>query len=321
MLTANELKGVLAMMPAFATPEAVDIKATDTIAVDNLTAGVDKIIKDGANNIATTGTYGECYNLLFNEFKTLAAATVETVKKRVPLFIGCTSPNPREVVQKMNFVKELGADGVLLGVPYYETLHVQDAIKFYHDIAELFPTLNILIYHNPENHKFTIPVAAFRELVKKPTIIGMKDSHRTTQAFLNLQKIIKGKISVFVNQTQLYPYYRLGAAGCWSTEVWMGPWPVLYLLDVVGRGDDEKAMEVTADIIGDGTGGGRPVPGAGNKRPAEFADYCKVGPTRVPFVTFPETELAKAKRRAEHWMKLNAKYRPLVEALRARSAA
>jgi hypothetical protein len=148
----------------------------------------------------------------------------------------------------------------------------------------------------------------------------MKDSHRTTQAFMNLQKIIKGKISVFVNQTQLYPYYRLGAAGCWSTEVWMGPWPVLYLLDLVRQGEDDKAVEVIDEIVGDGSGG-KPVPGAGNKRPAEFADYCKVGPTRVPFLHFPEAELAKAKRRAEHWMKLNAKYRPLVEALRARSAA
>jgi trans-o-hydroxybenzylidenepyruvate hydratase-aldolase len=320
MLTANELKGVLGMMPAFSTPDAVDIKATQTIAVDNLKEGVDKIIKDGVNNIATTGTYGECYNLLFDEFKTLAVATVDAVKKRVPLFIGCTSPNPREVVQKMNFVKELGADGVLLGVPYYETLPVQDAIKFYHDIADLFPTLNIVIYHNPENHKFTLPVSAFKELVKKPSIIGMKDSHRTTQAFMNLQKIVRGKISVFVNQTQLYPYYTLGAAGCWSTEVWMGPWPILYLLDAVRRGDDEKAVEAIDDIIGDGSGG-RPVPGAGNKRPAEFADYCKVGPTRVPFLHFPETELAKAKRRAAHWMKLNEKYRPLVEALRSRPAA
>ena len=320
MLTANELKGVLGMMPAFATPDAVDIRATQTIAVDNLKEGVDKIIKDGLNNIATTGTYGECYNLLFDEFKTLAVATVDAVKKRVPLFIGCTSSNLREVVQKMNFVKELGADGVLLGVPYCETLPVQDAIKFYHDIADLFPTLNIVIYHNPENHKFTLPVSAFKELVKKPSIIGMKDSHRTTSAFMNLQKIVRGKISIFVNQTQLYPYYRLGAAGCWSTEVWMGPWPILYLLDVVRRGDDEKAVEAIDDIIGDGSGG-RPVPGAGNKRPAEFTDYCKVGPTRVPFLHFPEAELAKAKRRAAHWMKLNEKYRPLVEAQRARSAA
>jgi len=320
MITASELKGILGMMPAFATPDAPDIRATHTIAVDNLKEGVDKIIKDGIQNIATTGTYGECYNLLLDEFKTLAVSTVDAVKKRVPLFIGCTSSNPREVVQKMNFVKDLGADGVLLGVPYYETLHVQDAIKFYHDIADLFPSLNIVVYHNPDNHKFTIPVAAFKELVKKPSIIGMKDSHRTTQAFMNLQKIVRGKISVFVNQTQLYPYYEMGAAGCWSTEVWMGPWPVLYLVDLMKHGETQKAIEVIGDLIGDGSGG-KPVPGAGNKRPAEFAEYCKVGPTRIPFVTFPEAELAKAKRRAAHWMKLNEKYRPLVEAARSRSAA
>jgi dihydrodipicolinate synthase/N-acetylneuraminate lyase len=319
MITASELSGVLGMMPAFATPDAVDIRATQTIAVDNLKEGVDKIIKDGVQNIATTGTYGECYNLLFDEFKTLTVATVETVKKRVPLFLGVTSCNPREVIQKMNFVKDTGADGVLLGVPYYETLHVQDAIKFYHDIADLFPTLNIVIYHNPDNHKFTIPLAAFKELVKKPNIIGMKDSHRTTQAFMNLQRIVKGKISVFVNQSQLYPYYEMGAAGCWSTEVWMGPWPILYLLEQVRKGDSQKAKDVIEDLSG--VGAGKPIPGSGNKRPQEFADYCKVGPTRVPFVTFPEAKLAEAKARAAHWMKLNEKYRPLLEALRSKSAA
>jgi dihydrodipicolinate synthase/N-acetylneuraminate lyase len=82
MLSASELNGVLGMMPAFATPDAIDIRATQTIAIDNLKDGVDKIIKDGVNNIATTGTYGECYNLLFEEFKTLAVATLEAVKKK-----------------------------------------------------------------------------------------------------------------------------------------------------------------------------------------------------------------------------------------------
>jgi trans-o-hydroxybenzylidenepyruvate hydratase-aldolase len=318
MLSAKDLNGILAMMPAFATKDAVDIKATQTVAVDNLKEGVDRIIKDGIGNIATTGTYGECYNLLFDEFQTLAVATVEAVKKRVPLFIGCTSSNPREVVQKMNFVKELGADGVLLGVPYYEAFTAPDAIQFYRDIAALFPTLNIVIYHNPENHKFTIPVAAFKELVKNPNIIGMKDSHRTTQAFMQLQKIIRGKISVFCNQVQLHPYYQLGAAGCWSTEVWMGPWPILYLVDVVKRGDNEKAAQVIDDLVGDGSGG-RPVPG--EKRPQEFTDYCKVGPTRVPFLNFSDSAMEKAKRRAAHWMKLNEKYRPLVEAQKGRTAA
>jgi dihydrodipicolinate synthase/N-acetylneuraminate lyase len=73
----------------------------------------------------------------------------------------------------------------LLGVPYYE-LYTIGTRLFYHDIADLFPP-NDPHYHNPDNHKFTIPVSIFGELVKKPNIIGMKDSHRTTQAFMNLQ--------------------------------------------------------------------------------------------------------------------------------------
>ena len=75
MITSSELNGILGMMPAFATPDATDIRATQTVAVNNLKEAVDKIIRDGVNNIATTGTYGECYNLLFDEFKTLAVAT------------------------------------------------------------------------------------------------------------------------------------------------------------------------------------------------------------------------------------------------------
>jgi len=42
-------------------------------------------------------------------------------------------------------------------------------------------------------------VAAFKEITKSSNIIGMKDGHRTTQAFIQLQRIIKGKISVFVS--------------------------------------------------------------------------------------------------------------------------
>ncbi len=319
MLTAKDIGGVMGMMPAFATDDAVDINATRTIAVDNLAAGVDRIIRDGIDVLSTTGTYGECYNLLWEEFETLTAATVDAVRKRVPLFIGVTSPNPREVVRKMNFVKDSGADGVLLGVPYYETLPVPDAIRFFHDVADLFPTLNILIYHNPGNHKFTLPVPAFRELVKNPTIVGMKDSHRTTSAFLNLQRITRGRISVFVNQNQLYPYYGMGAAGCWSTEVWMGPWPVLHLRNLVRRGENDKAAEVIADL--NAASQGKPVPGEGFKRPAEYADYCKVGPTRTPFLNFPDVQIDRAKKRAAHWMEMNERYRPLVEAENGRSAA
>src|SRR5215207_2677963 len=95
----DELKGICAMMPAFSTENASSLTAEHTVDVDHLSHSVDRLIKDAGDTlgvICTTGTFGQCWNLFFDEFQDLAKATVETVNKRVPLMIGVTSSNPRE---------------------------------------------------------------------------------------------------------------------------------------------------------------------------------------------------------------------------------
>jgi dihydrodipicolinate synthase/N-acetylneuraminate lyase len=320
MYGPEELSGLMAMMPAFATPDALDIRAVDTVDVGNLRAGLDRMIRDGAGVITTTGSWGECHTLLRDEFETLTRETLDVANKRLPVFIGCTSPNSREVYQKMLFVREAGAEGVLLGMPYYDTATADNIARFYQDIAAAFPDLSIMIYHNPVNHKVHIPVSVFTRITQQSNIVGMKDSHRTPLEFQRLQDIIKGKISVFVNQAQLYPYWDLGAVGCWSVDAWMGPWPVLRLLEAAREGDWATAREIIGDIterrVGGGERAGVPVDNA-RKPGFAFAGYCNPGPNRPPFVEISDESMAKAKRRAEYWKSLCDKYRPQVEALAA----
>ena len=315
MVTAKDVQGVMAMMPSFSTDDAGDLKATATVAVDNLQTGIDRMIKDGIDVITTTGSFGECYNLFWDEFKTIASASVEAAKKRVPLFIGSTSPNAREVVQRLKFIQDIGGDGTLLGVPYYDAQSPDYIVDFYSQIAEMFPKLAILIYHNPVNHKVKIPVSVFPRLVKYPNIIGMKDSHRDTREFVRLMEIIRGKISVMTNQAQMFPYYRMGSSGCWSIDAWMGPWPVLYLRNLVRAGKDHEALQIITEIMS-AAGGERPGgnEGATAKLPIEFAGYVKPGPARTPIVKFSESAIERAKKKAEGWKKLCDKYRPLVKA-------
>ena len=315
MVTAKDVKGVMAMMPSFSTDDAGDLKATATAAVDNLQTGIDRMVKDGIDVITTTGSFGECYNLFWDEFKTIASASVEAAKKRVPLFIGSTSPNAREVVQRLKFIQDIGGDGTLLGVPYYDAQSPDYIVDFYSQIAEMFPKLAILIYHNPVNHKVKIPVSVFPRLVKYPNIIGMKDSHRDTREFVRLMEIIRGKISVMTNQAQMFPYYRMGSSGCWSIDAWMGPWPVLYLRNLVRAGKDHEALQIITEIMS-AAGWERPGgnEGATAKLPIEFAGYVKPGPARTPIVKFSESAIERAKKKAEGWKKLCDKYRPLVEA-------
>lgn len=322
MISAKDVQGVMAMMPSFSTPDAGDLTSKNTIGVDNLKAGVDKMINDGIDVITTTGSFGECYNLSWDEYKTLAAAAVDAVKKRVPLFVGATSPNAREVVERLKFVQDIGADGTLLGVPYYDAQSPEYMAEWYTQISEMFPKLAFLIYHNPVNHKVKIPVSVFPQLVKRPNIVGMKDSHRDTREFIRLMDIIRGKISVMTNQSQFVPYYRMGSAGCWSIDSWMGPWPVLQVRNLCRDGKDEEAMAVIREIMA-AAGGERPGgnEGATAKLPIEFAGYVSPGPARTPIVKFSDAAIANAKKKAANWQALCAKYKPLVEAARTKVKA
>jgi 4-(2-carboxyphenyl)-2-oxobut-3-enoate aldolase len=322
--TWDELKGVCGMMPSFATDDASSLLATNTINVQNLQEGVDKIIKDGIGMIATTGSFGQCYNLFFDEFQTLVRATIEAVDKRVPLMLGVTSANPRETVQKMKFVREAGGQGVLLGLPYYDGMSVSKIVDFYKQICELFPDLSVMIYHNPPNHKATIPVRAFPELIKNPNIVCMKDSHRTVGDFVALHDIIDGHIAHMVNQGQMYPYVTMGAAGCWSITAWQGPQVVIRLYQACVEGDVETAKRIMRELRGDGGGDDRTaamLPEVQGGDVQAYAGYVKPGAQRAPFsLGAQDPTHEKAKKAAEKWVALCEKYRPEVEARLKRPA-
>ena len=63
MLTAKDVQGVMAMMPSFSTKDAGDLTSKNSIDVDNLKTGVDRMINDGIDVITATGSFGECDNL------------------------------------------------------------------------------------------------------------------------------------------------------------------------------------------------------------------------------------------------------------------
>lgn len=320
MITATDLKGVMGMMPAFTTADGGSVDSTDTIDVDALEKGVDRIIRDGIGVIATTGSFGEFHTLLWDEQKKLIEATVRAADKRVPVFIGCTSLNTREAMMKMRFINESGAEGVLTGVPFYFHSTVKNAVQYFHDIADAFPKLGVMIYHNPPLHNVTLPTPAFEELIKKPNIVAMKDSHRDPLAFMKLQDLVKGKLSVFVNQLQLHPYMMLGAAGCWSISSWMGPSPAIRAYQACVAGDWELAKEICIGMSGTS-------PGPSNlewresssKLAVNEAGYCHAGPLRPPFIHVPDEIKARAKEMAKRWTALCEKY-PLLEDAGRRTA-
>jgi dihydrodipicolinate synthase/N-acetylneuraminate lyase len=301
------------MMPAFATPDGDQPGATATIDVAALTDAVDRIIRDGADMIATGGSFGEFHTLLWEEQQTLIEATVQAVRQRVPLFVGYTSLHTRDVLQKMRWIAQSGADGVLAGVPFYYQSTVENAVQFYHDLAEAFPSLGIMVYHNPPMHRVTLPVAAVEQIAKPRNVVAIKDSHRNPLAFVRLIAGTRGELSVFVHQTQMFTHAPLGAAGCWSIYAWLGPEPVIRLRDACRAGDLELAKQICLDMeaaVDDPSNTDLRWRENTHKLAVNEAGYCYAGPLRAPFRHVPPELHDRAVRRAQKWRALVEKYRP-----------
>lgn len=303
-ISAADLGGILAMMPAFATPDAADERATETVAAEETVRAVSALVNDGATAIATTGSFGEFHTLLPDEFESLFRAAVEGAGGRAPVFAGCTGLNTREVLARAAAAKRAGADGLLLGVPFYFPSTQDNARHFFRCLAEAFPDLAVMIYHNPTLHHVTLAPETIGGLVREcPNIIAMKDAHREPREFDKVQIETEHKVSVFVAAWQYPVYADLGAAGFWSYDCWMHPRPHVALLDAVRRGDLPRARQLVQDL--------HPAPTAplslswretAAKIAIGYAGYCKPGPLRPPFVHIPEDVEARARARAARWV-------------------
>jgi dihydrodipicolinate synthase/N-acetylneuraminate lyase len=304
MVGAKDLSGMLAMMPGFATDNAVEATATKTVDVDRLRAGVSRLIDDGVDVLAAGGSFGEGYALQQDELRDLASATVQAVGKRIPVFVGCLGLNTREIVARARIVKEAGADGLLLGLPSYFPQTVDNAVNFYEEVAKLFPSMAIFIYHNPLLFRTALPIAAFERIAAIPNVVGMKDSHRDPRAFIELMKVVRGRISVFVGAWQYFAYADLGAPGFWSYHCWMGPWPLLRLRDAVRAGDTKLARELSLELTSAYEG---PEPPdvrwreTAAKIAIRHAGYIDPGPLRHPFVKIPKEVDQNARDFAARW--------------------
>lgn len=318
-LTASDMKGLWAFVPACSTPHAADLNAVDTIDTEALSSLVDRLVRDGVDGIVTTGSAGESHTLTDPEYQTLITTVVETVNGRVPVFVGASTLNTRESIRRARLIADRGAQGIMSGPPMYLPQTTENAVQYYKDLAEAVPELAIMIYQNPHAFRITLPPAAFRELAQVPNVVALKQTSMDIFNLIGAIKAVKDKMAVLVLDQLMYPAMMFGAAGAWSIDVCMGPWPSLSLRDACQRGDWTEAaviadqMQTPFRTLGLTMEEFQAMQSAWWKIAIDTAGYGHAGSARPPFVHIPETVVESAHRYAQQWAGLSEQYHRVRE--------
>lgn len=253
-LTGADLRGVMAYPPTPALPGAERVDAQDTVDVVETERMVKALINDGVDAIATNGTLGECAALTLDEWKTFATAVVETahgVNPDFPVFIGATTLNTRDTISRMKFLRDIGANGTLMGQPMWGDMVAPAMEKFYRDIAEAVPELSIVVYDNYAAFGTMIPRSVYKSLVDLPQVVAVKYAGGASVGFRYHNDMAwTGKnFPLMPIETDWYPAWEMYGEDlvgmAWSSTTAMGPGPVLALRDALREGRMDDARWIT----------------------------------------------------------------------------
>lgn len=315
MLSAADIHGMYAIIPTPATADADRWDAVDTVDLGETARLVDALIADGADGIIALGTTGECATLASADYRSFVDCVVATARHRVPVIVGATALGLHDIVARLRIVREIGADGTMLGLPMWQPCTDEMAVGLYAAVAEAFPDLPIMVYANTRAFRFDFGVAFWTRIAASaPTVIAAKVSAPTD--LLEKQRVTHGRVHFLPNEMVIRAFHELTPAtttACWATAAAMGPAPAIAMVRAIVA-DDAAAIDSLAGEIG---WVHEPIQRI-LENPAVFASYniqiekvrikaagyCDPGPIRPPYNVIPLEYEAAARECGLRWAAL-----------------
>src|SRR5436190_2827884 len=205
-------------IPALVTPFSGGRVAEDTFA-----EFVEWQIAEGSNAVVPCGTTGEVATLTADEHRQVIATAVEVAKSRVPVIAGCGTYSTAASIERIRTAADVGADGALMVVPYYNKPSQAGLAAHFEAIAEASP-LPIVIYNVPSRTVADISVETLSEIAKHPRIVAVKDATGNL-ARVSAQRIACGEgfIQLSGNDDMALDFNAMGGVGCISVTANVAP--------------------------------------------------------------------------------------------------
>jgi 4-hydroxy-tetrahydrodipicolinate synthase len=205
-------------IPALVTPFSGGRVAEDTFA-----DFVEWQIAEGSNALVPCGTTGEVATLTADEHRELIAHTVQIAKGRVPVIAGCGTYSTAASIERIRAAADVGADAVLIVVPYYNKPSQAGLAAHFTAIADASP-LPIVVYNVPSRTVADISVETLAQIARHHRIVAVKDATGNL-ARVSAQRLACGEdfIQLSGNDDMALGFNAMGGIGCISVTANVAP--------------------------------------------------------------------------------------------------
>lgn len=316
-LSIDDITGVVGIVPTPATADADRWDAKDTVNLPETEKMVRAVVDAGVEVVMTTGTFGECATLTWNELRTFVDCVVRTVNGARPVFAGVTTLNTRDTIERGRELVGLGADGLFVGRPMWLAMDDIAIVRFYRDIVAAMPGVPLVLYDNPSAFKGKVSTAVYDTLADIPEIVAAK--HVGGPALVGDLLTVGKRMRLLPLETDwcaLAEQQPELAKACWSGGVACAPAPLVALSRAIAARDWPSARAITEKLKWAIT----PMFPGGEL--ARFMDYSiqlghvrfreagliDPGPSRPPYLEAPDEFVEGSRLCGRRWAELQREF-------------
>jgi len=206
-------------------------------------------IKNGIHGLVPVGTTGECATLSYEEHNRVVEIVVDAAKGKVPVLAGTGSNSTWEAIMLTKHAKEVGADGALLVVPYYNKPTQAGLYQHYKRLAEEVD-LPQVIYNIPSRTGVNMQPETMAKLAKLNNVVGVKEASGDLEQIVRIIGLTRGENFIVISgdDSLTLEIMKQGGVGVISVTSNLVPDKVVKIVDSFRSGDIETAKRINDEL-------------------------------------------------------------------------
>jgi 4-hydroxy-tetrahydrodipicolinate synthase len=220
----------------FHADQSLDIQAT--------VQHVEKLIAASMHGMIMLGSVGENTALEANEKREVLKATVEQVRKRIPVLTGVAETTTRLACRFAEDAKKIGVDGLMVLPAMIYKADPRETMTHFRTVARA-TDLPILVYNNPPAYGVDITPAMFADLADEKTLVAIKESSDNVRRITDIKNLCGDRYILFSGVDDLVlESVLLGSVGWVSGLVNAFPHESKRFWDLATSGNYAEALKI-----------------------------------------------------------------------------
>ncbi len=195
-----------AMITPFDREGKVNYKVAESLATHLADHGTDTILLCGTTGESPTLSWDEEYEL----FRVVKAA----VEGKAKVMAGTGSNSTQEAIEATRKAQDLGLDGTLQVVPYYNKPPQEGMYRHFEAIAKACPDISMMLYNIPGRTGSNLLPETVVRLAQVPSITAIKEASGSLDQASEIRRLAPSEFAVYAGDDALtLPMLSVGGAG------------------------------------------------------------------------------------------------------------